>query len=62
MTIKEAFEQVMMTPTFKEIAKGKTPKGGHYRLLRSRYKKDKLKFGAMVDILIDYGYTIIIKK
>ncbi len=63
MTIIEAFEQVMATAKFKDKAKDKTDtKGGHYRLLRSRYNRGTLKNSAMVDIIIEFGYTVTVKK
>ena len=63
MTIKEAFKQVMATAEFKDTAKLKdNSKGSHYRMLRSRYNKDTLKTSAMVDIILEYGYNITVKK
>jgi hypothetical protein len=63
MTITEAFEQVMATAQFKDTAKLKdNSKGSHYRMLRSRYNKDTLKTSAMVDIILEYGYTVTVKK
>lgn len=62
MTIKEAFEQVIASSTFKEKAKSKDGIGGHYRLLRSRYKRGILKNGAMVEILLEYGYIVTVNK
>jgi hypothetical protein len=62
MTITEAFEQVMATTRFKEDAKIKDTKGGHYRMLRTRYNRGTLKNSAMVDIILEYGYTITVKK
>ena len=62
MTIQQAFEQIMASARFKDIAKVKDSKGSHYRMLRSRYNKDTLKTIAMVEILIEFGYTITVKK
>ena len=62
MTIEEAFEMVISSASFKDTAKVKDKKGGHYRLLRSRYNRGKLKYGAMVDILIEFDYKVSIKK
>ena len=63
MTIKEAFKQVMATAEFKDTAKLKdNSKGSQYRMLRSRYNKDTLKTSAMVDIILEYGYNITVKK
>lgn len=62
MTITEAFEQLLATSAFKEIAKEKNTKGSHYRMLKSRYRHDKLKYGAMVDVLLEHGYKVSVKK
>lgn len=62
MTIIEAFEQVMATGAYKDIAKQKNSKGSHYRMLKSRYRRGELKHGAMVDILIEHGYKIAVKN
>lgn len=63
MTIPKAFEQVMATAQFKDIAKKRNDsKGSHYRMLRSRYNKDTLKISAMVEVLIEFGYIITVKK
>jgi hypothetical protein len=61
MTIQEAFQTLISTQTFKEIAKQKDRQGGHYRMLLSRYRRDTLKYGAMVDILLEYGYKVTVK-
>ncbi len=62
MTIIEAFEQVMATAGFRDIAKQKNTKGSHYRMLRTRYNRETLKHGAMVDILLEHGYKVTVKK
>lgn len=62
MTIIEAFEQVMATASFKDIAKQKNTKGSHYRMHRSRYNRGILKYGAMVDVLLEHGYKVSVKK
>jgi hypothetical protein len=63
MTITESFEQVMATAAFRDIAKLKNDKkGSYYRMLRTRYNRDTLKHGAMVDILLEHGYKVNVKK
>lgn len=63
MTIKEAFEQVMETSAFKDIAKKRNDsKGSHYRMLKSRFNNGELRYGAMVDILLEHGYKVTVKK
>lgn len=62
MSISEAFEQLISTQSFKDIAKIKNPKGGHYRLLKSRHNRGLLKYGAMVDILLEFEYKVIVEN
>lgn len=62
MTIEEAFEQVMATSTFRDIAKQKNTKGSHYRMLKTRFNRGDLKHGAMVDVLLEHGYKVTVKK
>lgn len=62
MTIIEAFEIVMATSRFKDAAKQKDALGGHYRMLRTRYNRGTLKNSAMVDIILEYGYTVTVKR
>lgn len=61
-TITKAFEELMQSSSFKAIAKEKSSKGSHYRMMKSRYNRDTLKYGAMVDLLIEHGYTVTVKK
>ena len=62
MTIHQAFEQLMATASFANIAKNKDKEGGHYRMCRTRFKREELKHGAMVDLLIEHGYKVTVKK
>ena len=63
MTITEAFELLINTTAFKDIAKKKDDKqGSHYRMLKSRYNKGTLKNAAMVDVLEFHGFTFTVKK
>lgn len=62
MTIEQAFEQLMNSVGYSTIAKKKDSEGSKYRVMRSRFRNGKLKALAMVAMLIDYGYTVIVKK
>ena len=63
MTIEEAYGQLMATATFRDIAKKKNDKGGsYYRMCRTRFKRETIKNGAMVDLLLEHGYKVAIKK
>ena len=62
MTIEQAFEQLMNGTEYSTIAKQKDSQGSKYRVMRSRYNKGQLKALAMVEMLLKYGYTVIVKK
>lgn len=62
MTIIEAFEQVLNNSNFQAGAKEKNTKGSYYRQLRSRYNRGILKTSAMVDIILEFGYKINVRK
>lgn len=58
MTLNEAFIHFTKSATFKKTAKVKDGPGGKYRLYLSRFKKDQLKTGAIVELLLRNGYEI----
>jgi hypothetical protein len=58
MTLQEAFIELSNSAGYKETAKLKTTAGARHRTWLSRFRKDNLKSGAMVDILTEYGYEI----
>ena len=62
MTLQEAFSELIETPGYKDVAKQKNSLGGKYRLYLSRFKKGKLKSGAMVEILLVHGYEVTANK
>lgn len=62
MTIDQAFQQLIETAEFKEIARVKDSKGGKYRSYLSLFKRGQLKVGAIVALLIDHGYEIKANK
>ena len=62
MTLKNAFIELINSVEYKDIAKLKTSQGSMHRTWSSRFKKDKLKTGAIVDILQANGYEIIATK
>lgn len=62
MTIQEAFEQLMNGLEYSTIAKKKDSEGSKYRVMRSRFRNGKLKALAMVEMLLDYGYVVNVKK
>ena len=62
MTLNEAFIELSGSPEYKAIAKEKDSKGGKYRAWLTRFKNDKLKSGAIVEILIASGYQVSANK
>jgi hypothetical protein len=62
MELKEAIEMLINSDTFKAKAKQKNAEGGKYRMFLTRYKKGELKTGSAVDLLLEHGYSIDIKK
>ncbi|PVD50814.1 hypothetical protein DC498_17735 [Terrimonas sp.] len=62
MTIFEAFEELIQSKEFKVIAKKRDSIGGKYRLYQSRYNRNELKPGAIVEILIANGYEVTANK
>ena len=63
MKISEAFEQLMATSVFCNIAKKKNDKdGSYYRMCRTRFNRGTIKNGAMVDLLIKHDYKVSVKK
>ena len=63
MTISEAFELLMATAVFGDIAKKKNDKdGSYYRMCRTRFRRGDLKNGAMIDLLIKHDYKVSVKK
>jgi len=58
MTLEEAFIDLTNSDQFREQAKLKNTLGGKYRQYLSRFKKGKLKSGAIVELLLANGYTI----
>lgn len=66
MTINEAFKEFSESAEYKALSKGTDSVAGKYRAYLSRFKKDKLKLGAMAEILVINGYEVkadkVIKK
>ena len=62
MTIEDAFVELMNSSAYVNIARQKDSEGGKYRVFRGRFKKDKLKHGAMVDLLLEHGYDVTVKR
>lgn len=58
MTLNEAFEDLIGSETFKELAKQRDSLGNKYRIYVGRYKKGELKAGAIVEILLENGYEV----
>lgn len=58
MTINEAFDEFLESDAFKDIAKGKDALGSKYRVYLRRYKRDELKTGAIVELLLANGYEV----
>ena len=62
MTLNEAFIQFSESDAFKEIAKLDNSQGAKYRIYLARFKADKLRSGAIVELLIKNGYEIKANK
>jgi hypothetical protein len=62
MTIQQAIDQLINSESFKEKAKEQNAEGSKYRMFLARYKKKELKNGAAVDMLLQHGYDVSIKK
>lgn len=60
MTIEQAFAELIETLEFKEICKEKKGKGAKYRVYKGRFLKGGLHELAMVAILLEHGYKIIV--
>jgi hypothetical protein len=62
MTLDEAFIDFTQSDTYREIAKQNNSLGGKFRGYLSRFNTDKLKSGAIVEILMANGYTVTADK
>lgn len=62
MTLEQAFEDLIKSTEFKEIAKARDSKGGKYRSYLSRFNAGQLKAGALVEILMVNGYEVKANK
>lgn len=62
MTVKEAFQELVESAAYSNIAKEKNTQGSKYRVMRSRFAKDELDYLAMINMLLEYGYEISVKK
>jgi len=62
MTLQEAFIQFTESENYKEVAKLNNAKGAKYRIYLSRFQADKLRSGAIVELLIANGYEIRANK
>ncbi len=62
MKLQDAIQDLINSDAFKNKAKQKNAEGGKYRMFLTRYNKGELKTGAAVDLLIENGYQIEIKK
>ena len=62
MNINEAISHLISSDGFKEISKQKNTLGSNYRMFLTRFKRDEIKEGAAVDLLVKHGYVIEIKK
>jgi len=58
MTLNEAFIQFSESDNFKEVAKLDSSQGAKYRIYLARFKADKLRYGAIAEILSKNGYEI----
>lgn len=62
MTLNEAFNELINSMEFKNIAKAKDAQGSKYRVYLKRFREGKLQTGALVDFLIANGYEIKANK
>lgn len=62
MTLNEAFIQFTESDTFKEIARQDNSQGAKFRIYLARFNADKLRSGAIVELLIKNGYEIKANK
>lgn len=62
MELKESIQELISSQSFKNKAKQKNAEGGKYRMFLTRYKKGELKTGAAIDLLLEHGYRLEIKK
>jgi hypothetical protein len=62
MEIKEAMDNLLNSPVFKEKAKEKNKDGGKLRMFVSRYHKGKASLGNVVSLLDEFGYEIEVKN
>ncbi len=58
MTLNEAFIQFTESDTFRDIAKLDNSQGAKYRIYLARFKANKLRYGAIAELLIQNGYEI----
>ena len=61
MTIQEAFNSLVASDAFKNICKEKAGFGNKCRVYLSRFNSGNLGTGAMVEILLLFGYTVTVK-
>ena len=62
MTLHEAFIQFTESNDFKDIAKQDNSQGAKFRVYLARFNADKLRSGAIVELLIANGYEIKANK
>ena len=62
MELKEAILELIDSDAFKNKAKQKDAEGGKYRMFLTRHKKGELKKGAAIEMLLEHGYKLEIKK
>ena len=62
MTIEEALKHLIASEAFKHEAKQKDKRGSSLRKWLSRYNKGELRTGGAVDLLLEFGYKVVVKK
>lgn len=62
MTVNEAFREFSQSEKYKQLCKGIDSSAAKYRVYLGRFKKGKLKIGAMVEMLIANGYEVKANK
>jgi len=62
MRIREAFQELIDSPEYKEASKSRESEGVKRRVYLSRFKKGTLKVGAMVESLLANGYEVNVNK
>jgi hypothetical protein len=58
MTLNEAFHELINSPGFKETAKTNSK----YRSYVTRFNNAELKYGAIVELLLENGYEVKANK